>query len=117
MVSFQEKLKIAITCNLLEKERAIVGGSHFGHEPRVDDWENDMIDNRFLTGSGNISYLPSPTILHRKFVEWNDPCEENTTVQVNGNTRCMPSIASITHRRQVISSSSISILKIIYEKI
>jgi len=61
--------EIAITCNLLEKERATVGGSHFGHEPRVDDWEIQTGDNRFL--SSNDSYSPSPTILHKNFVEWN----------------------------------------------
>jgi len=32
-----KEAEIAITCNLLEKERAIVGGSHFGHAPLADD--------------------------------------------------------------------------------
>jgi len=36
--------EIAITCNLLEKERAIVGGSHFGHSPRKDEWERTPKD-------------------------------------------------------------------------
>ena len=63
--------EIAITCNLLEKERAIVGGSHFGHEPRVDDWESLPVGNRFITGSTPTPYLPSPTTLHQNFVEWN----------------------------------------------
>ena len=32
-----KEAEIAVTCNLLEKERAVVGGSHFGHAPRADD--------------------------------------------------------------------------------
>jgi hypothetical protein len=63
--------EIAVTCNILEKERAIMGGSHFGHEPRIDNWENKVIAERFLTGS--VPYLPVPTVLHQNFVEWNDP--------------------------------------------
>ena len=69
------EVEVAVTCNVLEKERAIVGGSHFGHEPRVDDWETLNEDSRFLTGSVNIPYLPVPTNLHQNFVEWNNPGE------------------------------------------
>ena len=66
------EVEISVTCNLLEKERAVVGGSHFGHEPRVDNWgEFSNTNDRFLTGS--VSYLPVPTTLHQGFIEWNDP--------------------------------------------
>lgn len=65
------EVEIVVTCNLLEKERAIVGGSHFGHEPRVDDWENKKGSDRFLTGSAKIPFLPAPTAMHQNFVEWN----------------------------------------------
>lgn len=64
--------EIAITCNLLEKERAIVGGSHFGHEPRNDDWETQDGDNRFLVDS-KTPYLQPPTEIHKGFVQWNNP--------------------------------------------
>jgi hypothetical protein len=67
------EVEVAVTCNLLEKERAIVGGSHFGHGPRVDNWENLNVDSRFSTGSANIPYLPVPTTLHKNFVVWNNP--------------------------------------------
>jgi len=70
------EVEIAVTCNLLEKERAIVGGSHFGHEPRVDNWEdiNKTDPAIFLnSGSVNVPYLPVPTVLHQQFVEWNTP--------------------------------------------
>jgi hypothetical protein len=70
------EVEIAVTCNLLEKERATVGGSHFGHQPRVDDWERIDAGNpdRFLTsGSFDVPYLPVPTTLHQGFVEWNAP--------------------------------------------
>ena len=63
--------EIAITCNLLEKERATVGGSHFGHEPRVDNWESLDQDSRYLS-SGD-TFLPTPTTMHKAFVEWNTP--------------------------------------------
>ena len=65
------EIQISITCDLLEKERAIVGGSNFGHEPRIDDWENVNPFDVFVTGS--VSYLPIPTTLHKGFVEWNNP--------------------------------------------
>lgn len=68
--------EIAVTCNLLEKERAIVGGSHFGHEPRKDDWESDGGDDRFLSGSA--PYLPAPTTLHKNFVQFNTAGTTNT---------------------------------------
>ena len=73
------EVEIAVTCNLLEKERAIVGGSHFGHQPRVDDWENTMVkgkptnDTFLKSGSFDVPYLPTPSILHQQFVEWNTP--------------------------------------------
>lgn len=68
--------EIAITCNVLEKERSIVGGSHFGHEPRTDDWESQKGDNRFLTGSA--VYLPAPTTLHKQFASFNATFIPNT---------------------------------------
>jgi hypothetical protein len=49
-----KEAEIAITCNLLEKERAIVGGSHFGHAPVSDDDSNVFI-------TGNEPYLPNVT--------------------------------------------------------
>lgn len=71
--------EIAITCNLLEKERAVVGGSHFGHEPRVDDWENLNEADRFLTSNDPYtSFLPAPSQLHQNFVEWNQLGKPNT---------------------------------------
>jgi hypothetical protein len=61
--------EIAVTCNLLEKERAIMGGSHFGHAPRVDNWENLSPDDVFLTR--NVPYLLKPTSLHERMVVFN----------------------------------------------
>jgi len=80
--------EIAITCNLLEKERAQVGGSHFGHEPRVDDWETSGSADRFLTSNNpDIPYLPVPTTLHQHFVEWNDPGTPNSVATVATTTQ------------------------------
>ena len=70
------EVEIAVTCNLLEKERAVVGGSHFGHQPRVDDWESIKTSNPSIflnSGSVDVPYLPVPTTLHQQFVEWNAP--------------------------------------------
>jgi len=87
--------EIAITCNLLEKERAIVGGSHFGHEPRIDDWELSSSADRFLTSNDPYtSFLPAPTTLHQNFVEWNAPGSPNAITSPNAMTQ--QSIASAT---------------------
>jgi len=76
--------EIAITCNLLEKERAIVGGSHFGHEPRIDDWEVSSSADRFLTSNDPYtSFLPTPTTLHQNFVEWNSAGSPNPVTPNN----------------------------------
>lgn len=72
--------EIVVTCNVLEKERAIVGGSHFGHSARKDDWENLNGNDRFLTGS--VPFLPVPTTLHTNFVEWNSSGKSPTTTQL-----------------------------------
>jgi hypothetical protein len=61
------EMEIAVTCNLLEKERAIIGGSHFGHAPRKDTFgtivENPdgqlVIDDTYVEGGEE--YLPAPT--------------------------------------------------------
>ena len=58
--------EIAVVCNLLEKERAIVGGSNFGHQPRTDDG-----NQTFYTDS-SVPFLPDITDLHKGFVEWNN---------------------------------------------
>jgi hypothetical protein len=63
------EVEIAMTCNLLEKERAIVGGSHFGHAPRKDDWENFQGNERFVVGGKD--YLPSVTDFHANSVVFN----------------------------------------------
>ena len=55
--------EIAVTCNLLEKERAIVGGSHFGHAPRKDDGVTLMESS----GSGQ-PYLPKATSFHSSMI-------------------------------------------------
>jgi len=69
--------EIAITCNLLEKERAIVGGSHFGHAPRNDTFGTVIetpdgqvvIDDGFV--EGNKDYLPKPTDFAKEMITTN----------------------------------------------
>lgn len=71
------EVEIAVTCNILEKERAIVGGSHFGHEPRIDNWERLDVNDPSIFLTSDEPYLPKVTELHRKFVEWNTPSLPN----------------------------------------
>jgi hypothetical protein len=49
-----KEVEISVTCNLLEKERAVVGGVDFGHAPRGDD-------GKFLPEEYDKPYMPYPT--------------------------------------------------------
>lgn len=91
--------EIAVTCNLLEKERAIVGGSEFGHEPRIDDWESLDVSDRFLVSTDpNTPFLPAPTTLHQGFVEWNAAGTPNTATanSVTAQQQVTPAPAAST---------------------
>jgi hypothetical protein len=80
------EVEIAVTCNILEKERAIVGGSHFGHQPRVDNWEVYGIKNPSafaVSGSADVPYLPVITTIHQRLVEWNEPSMPNVSTPPN----------------------------------
>ena len=99
--------EIAVTCNLLEKERAVVGGSHYGHEPRKDNWESiNNSSDRFLSGSSDTPYLPTPTILHQNFVEWNNPGTTNPTYEnskrtINQQSSNTPTTGNSLNSRQL----------------
>lgn len=76
---FPREVEINIEGALLEKERAQVGGSHYGHAPRIDDWE-DTLSNGELTeksffvgvaGTNSEHYLPIPTNAHKEMIETN----------------------------------------------
>lgn len=81
------EVEISIEGALLEKERAVVGGSHFGHSPRKDNWE-DFLDNTgwmdengFNVGAAGTeaaTYLPVPSDLHEQLVEINPPANPST---------------------------------------
>jgi hypothetical protein len=62
------EFEIAVTANLLEKERPIVGSAHFGHAPHTDDY----VDGKFLPADGTPAreFLPSPTEFAKKMVEY-----------------------------------------------
>lgn len=110
------EVEIAITCNLLEKERAVVGGSHFGHEPRIDDWELSSSADRFLTSNDPYtSFLPAPTTLHQGFVEWNDPGTPNpvnpttatTNQSINNSTAVNGSSTNTVASQQPVKLTSV----------
>ena len=71
------EVEINIEGALLEKERAQVGGSHYGHAPRKDNWEDflnngELTEESFLVGvAGTESeyYLPKPSNLHKQMIE------------------------------------------------
>lgn len=77
--------EISVEGALLEKERAQVGGSHFGHAPRKDNWEDtldangELTSDSFIVGTADVAYLPNPSFLHKTFIEPNPPAKPNTT--------------------------------------
>lgn len=84
------EVEIAVEGALLEKERAMVGGSHFGHAPRVDNWEDFLDEDGKLAPSGfNVgtagtdaaNFLPTPNAMHESIVEINAPAKPATTAQ------------------------------------
>jgi hypothetical protein len=50
---FPMEAEISITCNLLEKERAIMGGNHYGHNPMNSTKEGDYIKIENVSPSPN----------------------------------------------------------------
>jgi hypothetical protein len=61
---------ISITCNLLEKEKAITGGANFGHAPRVVDWNKDYYDKtyneRFKNGGKDLTNFSKELIVENE---------------------------------------------------
>lgn len=83
------EVEISIEGALLEKERAMVGGSHFGHAPRVDNWEDFLSEDGNLAPSGfNVGsagtdaavFLPAITTLHEEMMEVNPPAKSTAKV-------------------------------------
>lgn len=70
-----KEVEIVITCNLLEKERSILGGSHFGHAPKPDDFGQFNIEtkepNLSFLENGNSAFLPKVTEFHKEMTENN----------------------------------------------
>jgi hypothetical protein len=62
--------EIAVTCNLLEKERAQVGAVHFGHAPLTDTHEEGIYNSP--TGKDAKDYLPIPTKFSTGVLSYND---------------------------------------------
>jgi hypothetical protein len=68
-----KEVEISINGNLLEKERAIVGGTNFGHAPFNDSYLNE--DDRL---SGGKVYLPPITKFHKDMTEYQDGSDSIT---------------------------------------
>jgi len=71
------EVEIAVTCDVLEKDRAIVGNANFGHAPFTDDY----INNVFIPSDKNTPFLPEPTEFHKNMVEYNG--DTGTTLDVS----------------------------------
>ena len=61
------EVEIAISCDILEKERAIVGSANFGHAPHTDDYVKDV----YVPSDKNTPFLTDPTEFHKNMVEYN----------------------------------------------
>lgn len=129
--------EISVEGALLEKERAQVGGSHFGHAPKVDNWENfvdsdgNPLPSAFVVGtSGTDSsiFMPEPSYLHKNIIESNPsynpvkqptpstPAPVTTTTQgpttagnQNGqiNTKASNAISNISNRATGVTNPTI----------
>ncbi len=82
------EFEIAVTANLLEKERAIVGAAHFGHAPHTDDYT----DGTFLPADGDPSrvYLPGPTQFSKRMIEYTIIGADNNSSTAPVNTGAAP---------------------------
>jgi hypothetical protein len=64
--------EIQITCNVLEKERAIIGAGHYGHAPHTDLFLEDQFNiSEASDGKPALPYLPTPTDLHKNLLVYN----------------------------------------------
>jgi hypothetical protein len=59
-----KEVEINVTCYLLEKERARVGASHYGHAPRTDDYLEDQFRTTDPTNQ-------EPTEMHKALTVYN----------------------------------------------
>jgi len=78
---FPREAEINITCNLLEKERPIVGGANFGHAPHTQEY----IDGEFIPSDPGAPYLPTPNEFDKGLVEYQNiqssPAAKGRTLQ------------------------------------
>lgn len=66
-----KEFEIAVTCNLLEKERAIVGAAHFGHAPHGDGYKDGYYNEEGVIQEGRV-FLPPPTEFSKDMVEYTE---------------------------------------------
>ncbi len=76
------EFEIAVTCNLLEKERAIVGAAHFGHAPHKDSYRDDEFNTGNSFGTESPEFLPAPTQFSKDMIEYTEVGKyEPTTIK------------------------------------
>ena len=71
------EVEINVEGALLEKERPQIGGSHYGHAPRKDDWEKYIVNGEAtpqafvvgMTGTDSEYFLPTPNEVHVNMLE------------------------------------------------
>jgi hypothetical protein len=96
---FPKEAEINITCNLLEKERPIVGGANFGHSPHTPEY----INGEYVPSDPGAPYLPTPSEFDKGLVEYQNfkysPAAKGRTTQgaVGENTSPpQPSVSTPT---------------------
>jgi hypothetical protein len=75
-------VEISVNCNLLEKERAIVGAAHFGHAPHTEDYLNGKYRSSPPDNSNN------PTDMHKSLVVYTD--EKKVSLYTGGSNIDIP---------------------------
>jgi hypothetical protein len=65
---FPREAEISITCNLMEKERPIVGAAGFGHAPHTQDY----LQGQYVETDPGSPFMPTPTDFDKGIVEYQD---------------------------------------------
>jgi hypothetical protein len=78
---FPKEAEISMTCNLLEKERAIVGGAHFGHAPHTEDY----IRNEYIPSDPGKPFFSTPSEFHMGLVEYQQVKDSGAGIRVNNS--------------------------------
>jgi hypothetical protein len=76
------EVEMIISCDLLEKERPIVGSANFGHAPHTQEY----VDGQYVESTEE--FLPRPSDFHKGMVEYHEtPWDSSISTWVDGSSR------------------------------